>query len=210
MVIQTHDLLELKEPSKQLITDSFIPDWVHDTLEDAPFVIVRRAPIKNGKVPVGVRGYTRSERFAAFISTDSITRQITPEQLSREKRWSEIGRNIYLKAIDSLNLVEEVLHACQLDWGPVGSVGFELASGLPAIHESSDLDIVIRWKEGLSVKTAQKIIDEFDKAPARIDPLVETPEGAFSLIEYSREVPSMMVRTKEGPNLVSSSFLKLI
>ncbi|GGC83516.1 phosphoribosyl-dephospho-CoA transferase [Thalassobacillus devorans] len=207
MVIQPHDLLELKEPLKQLITDASIPDWVHDTLEDAPFVVVRRAPIKNGKVPVGVRGYTRSERFAAFISIDSIARQITPEQLAREKRWLEIQRDIYLKAIDSLDLVEEVLHVCQLDWGPVGSVGFELASGRPTIHESSDLDIVIRGIEGLSLKTAQKIIEEFDIAPARIDPLVETPEGAFSLIEYSCEVPSMMLRTKEGPILVSSSSL---
>ncbi|WP_181351231.1 malonate decarboxylase holo-ACP synthase [Thalassobacillus sp. CUG 92003] len=204
MVIQPHDLLLLKEPLSQLRTESVIPDWVNNSLNRTPFVVVRRAPLVNGCVPIGVRGAERNQRFAAFVAIDAIVNHILPEQLVEKKVWKKNKRATNFKAFHALELTADVLR--DFRWGPVGSVGFELASGQPTIHEESDLDIVIRGNENLTVTRAQEIITELEKAPVRIDSQFETGKGGFSLIEYSRGTSSLMLRTIEGPKLVKSPF----
>ena len=42
-----------------------------------------------------------------------------------------------------------------LPWGPVGSVGFELATGRKVTTEVSDLDIVIRAKQRIGLRGGQ-------------------------------------------------------
>ncbi|SEA36014.1 phosphoribosyl-dephospho-CoA transferase [Thalassobacillus cyri] len=205
MVIQPHDLIQLTDAQNRMITPSTIPGWVHESLKRSPYVVVRRAPIENGKVPIGVRGADRIQRFAAHVSIDAIEKHIRPEQLISKKEWKE-DKRIDLKAFRSLDVVVKVLKDYQLEWGPAGSVGFELASGQPTVNEESDLDIVIRGNENLTLNNAQTIISELGKAPARIDPQVETEEGAFSLIEYSRGTNPIMLRTINGPILVNNPF----
>ena len=73
-----------------------------------------------------------------------------------------------------------------LPWGPIGSVGFELASGVATATPDSDLDLMIRLP-GL----CQSIIDElvalhdkhFRSIAARVDCQVDTPVGPIGLTE---------------------------
>ena len=63
----THDLLRLREPIA-LAADAPVPSWVEPVLRRIPWVVVRRGHIRDGMMPVGVRGLTRSQRFAAFVA----------------------------------------------------------------------------------------------------------------------------------------------
>jgi phosphoribosyl-dephospho-CoA transferase len=72
-----------------------------------------------------------------------------------------------------------------LPWGPIGSVGFEIASGREVTTEVSDLDIAIRAQERISVEQAQSLWERVTGLQTRVDVRVETPECGFSLQEYA-------------------------
>ncbi|MGC1302704.1 MAG: hypothetical protein WA840_10050, partial [Caulobacteraceae bacterium] len=58
-----HDLLRVAGGAR-LIADGVQPDWVEGALAGAPWVVVRRAGLRDGWVPVGVRGVARNQRWA--------------------------------------------------------------------------------------------------------------------------------------------------
>jgi phosphoribosyl-dephospho-CoA transferase len=78
MDIRVHDLLRINDID-HLITTSPKPEWVHESLLHAPFVVVRRAPIQNGNIPIGIRGKSQGERFAAFLPKEAVAECVTPE-----------------------------------------------------------------------------------------------------------------------------------
>lgn len=203
MDIKAHDLLHLSDISG-LITTHPEPEWVREALTLAPFAVVRRAPIKDGKIPVGIRGSSRSERFATFILEESIVNCITPESLVEQQLWKRSPRQHEVPALGCLDRVDEILKFNQIPWGPGGSVGFELASGIAVVTAISDLDIVIRPPRFLSMENAERILHEFSALPVRIDAQIETPNGAISLIEYARGGSQILLRTMDGPRLVKN------
>ncbi|MDQ0245512.1 phosphoribosyl-dephospho-CoA transferase [Bacillus fengqiuensis] len=207
MDIRTHDLLRLNNLSS-LITTHPEPEWVHEALTLAPFAVVRRAPIEKGEIPVGIRGSSRSERFAAFILKESIIERITPENLVEQKAWKQSPRQHEVHALGCLDRVDEILQFYELPWGPGGSVGFELASGIATVTAASDLDIVVRPPSFLSIEKAEGILQEFRALSVRIDAQVETPNGAISLIEYARGESQVLLRTMDGPRLVKDPWVK--
>ncbi|WP_078409841.1 malonate decarboxylase holo-ACP synthase [Priestia abyssalis] len=207
MDIKAHDLLHLNNISS-LITERPEPKWVHESLTLAPFAVVLRAPIKNGNIPVGIRGSSRSERFAAFILEESIIEHITPENLVAQKVWRQSPRQHEVHALGCLDRVDEILQFYQLPWGPGGSVGFELASGRATVTVASDLDIVVRPPSFLSLEKAERILHEFSTLPVRVDAQIETPSGAISLIEYARGESQLLLRTMDGPRLVKDPWEK--
>ena len=92
-------------------------------------------------MPVGIRGATRGERFGTWLDLASIDARSTPEQLAAAPVHAARA------ALPALSLLVAIKVRCdhtQLAWGPTGSVGFELASGVPTVTESSDLDLVMR------------------------------------------------------------------
>lgn len=54
-------------------------------------------------------------------------------------------------------------------WGPTGSVGFELASGVESVTAASDFDIVVRAPSFLSIKTAKVITKELLTVITKVD-----------------------------------------
>lgn len=204
MVLNPHDLLKIKGPES--LHEEDLPLWVKRSLLKAPYIVVRRALWVEGKVPVGIRGVKRSQRFPSYISESDILEQITPEQLSHKRVWQRNVRNSNISALRSLEYVDKTLQNYHFSWGPCGSVGFELTSGIPTAHESSDLDIIIRAPEDMKRSVAKKLSKELKRAPSRIDAQVETCLGAFSLLEVASGTSPIMVRTKEGPDLIKNSF----
>lgn len=132
-----HDLLRLSDP-RDLVYRVLPPPWLHEALSLAPWVVVRRAPFKNELIPVGVRGKNRSERFAAFAHAAAVVQCVSPEDLASCQAWREAREEI--PALRALPKIHLALQALGLSWGPVGSVGFELATAFPAANCSSDLD----------------------------------------------------------------------
>jgi phosphoribosyl-dephospho-CoA transferase len=201
MEFHPHDILKLKS-EEDLICDSLLPDWVKESLSRAPFVVVRRAPLMKKLVPIGIRGESRSERFAAFIPYDKILETITPEQLAEKTTWEQNERFHCIDALQSLPHVSKTLSRFSVKWGPTGSVGFELASNVCTAKPTSDLDLVVRTTNLLPLELAVDLKNQISKVEVRVDVQLETPKGAISLDEYSKGKSPVLLRTENGPQLV--------
>jgi phosphoribosyl-dephospho-CoA transferase len=178
------------------------PAWVERSLQEAPFVVVRRANLFDGMIPVGVRGSLRQQRSAAYLAPESIRNRITPEQLAANRGWLANARTEAIAGLKVLPGIEEKLANLPLAYGPTGSIGFELASGLPTATSTSDLDLLIRAPERLPMQLAQELITIFSGSPCRVDAQLETPRGAVSLAEYASGQTPLLLRQNDGPILV--------
>lgn len=89
-----------------------------------------------------------------------------------------------------------------MPWGPIGSVGFELASGVPAVTLSSDLDVLIR-PAGLPARAwMMRLHVALQRLPARVDCQVETDDGALALHELVSGAREVLIRTPTAPRLI--------
>ena len=196
---RTHDLLRVREPSA-VTADAPAPPWVEPALKRSPWVVVRRGCARCGRMPVGVRGATRSQRFAAWVSVADVVDCRRPEELwGGDRRPSSSGR----AALAALGRVAPLLARSGCSWGPAGSVGFELATGVATANESSDLDIILRHPNRLDWNDAKTLYDALAEAsaPVRIDVLVETPQGGVLLADLVTTHGVVLVRTLDGPRL---------
>jgi phosphoribosyl-dephospho-CoA transferase len=196
-----HDLLWIRGVADLICIDR-CPFWVEGFLQKAPFVVVCRAEPIDGVIPVGVRGSSRNQRFAAYVAAESVLERITPEQLTESHGWRDNTRSRDIPALHTLAAIEEKLANFQLAYGPTGSIGFELASGFPAATSTSDLDLLIRAPEHLSMQLAQELITIFSETPCRVDVQLETPRGAVSLAEYAQGETPLLLRQCRGPVLI--------
>src|ERR687896_821157 len=179
------------------------PAWVPTSLARAPWVVVRRARGPGGLIPVGVRGSTRAERFAALLAPDAVAARVTPEDLIAERVWHLAPRARRMGPIRVLDAVDELFSSLDLVWGPTGSVGFELATGVAAAGTASDLDVVVRAPEPWPLENAREIADHLNRLPARVDAQLDAPVGAVTLAEYARG-GRVLLRTLDGPKLVNN------
>jgi phosphoribosyl-dephospho-CoA transferase len=197
---RAHDLLKLR----RLPELPGEPAWVRSALARAPFAVVRRAEAASGFVAIGVRGAKRNERYGAWAGIADIDAVIAPEHLA----------NMQPTADRTLYPVYKILHTARnthclsaFTWGPTGSAGFELATGLPTVTSSSDLDLLIRTPAPLSIDTARALLDELTanatRAGTRIDVQLETPAGGVSLAEFASDKARVLARGAQGPRLVA-------
>ncbi|MDS0525831.1 malonate decarboxylase holo-ACP synthase [Clostridium sp. SHJSY1] len=203
MELRVNDLLKIKTVN-DLIVDFRDITWIDKAVKRAPLVVVRRAPLINDMVPVGIRGDNRSQRLAAAVSYSNIIEVITPEQLVEGKLWrfnKHISGTEMLKTLES---VDNIFKSYNIIWGPTGSVGFELASGIETITNASDLDIIVRTPEILPICIAKDITKELLEMPMKIDVQLETSKGSISLVEYARGNGNVLLRTINGPKLVKN------
>jgi phosphoribosyl-dephospho-CoA transferase len=196
----THDLLRLRS-SVALSTEGLLPAWVEPALVRAPWVVVRRGIVRDGMIPVGVRGSTRSERFAAFLALSEVADRRSPEDLAvlPSRRRGEVP------ALAALARVAPILEGLGRRWGPGGSVGFEIATGVPTATATSDLDLILVQEQRLPPAEAialRAVLSEA-AAPARVDLLLETPAGGVSLAELAARPAQVLVRTPRGPRLLA-------
>lgn len=195
-----HDLLEI-ESSKSILHLDTAPSWVKQSLDAAPYVVVRRQPCFEETIAIGVRGTCRNERWASFVRPEHIKKVIPPFQL-------RIGKAITIKrfeavpALQHLGALEEAWSELEQKWGPGGSVGFELASGYPAANHASDLDIILFAPTPFDHEFAQALSSSIEQISKTIDVLVEAPDCAFSLSEYagSKSV-QILLRGIDGPRM---------
>jgi phosphoribosyl-dephospho-CoA transferase len=179
----------------------FVPAWVPASLARASWVVVRRARTPAGLIPVGVRGRARAERFATLVAPEAIAARVTPEDLAAARGWRQLPRARWVGSLHVLDAVDELFASLGLAWGPTGSVGFELATGLAAAGVASDLDVVIRAPEPLPLENAREIADHLKRLPTRVDAQLDTSGGAAALAEYARG-GRVLLRTPDGPRLI--------
>ena len=198
--MRPHDLLRLADGAG-IRYEGSVPAWVPASLARTPWVVVRRARTPTELIPVGARGRARPERFAAFLAPSAVTARVTPEDLAAARGWRHRFRARWLGALHVLEAVDELFSSHGLVWGPTGSVGFELATGVPVAGPASDLDVVVRAPEPWSLDQARELAEVLARLPVHVDTQLDTPTGAVALAEYARG-GRILLRTPDGPKLV--------
>nr|WP_256667584.1 MULTISPECIES: malonate decarboxylase holo-ACP synthase [unclassified Pseudomonas] len=189
-----HDLLWGMTP-EQLVADA--PDWAFAALEAGQPVVVRRAVTAPGQIAVGLRGSSREQRYPALLALDTVQRAVRPEQLCHvqlRRPWP---------ALQALQQLRGELDALGLVWGVSGSAGFELASGVAALHQQSDLDLILRTPELFSRVQARELLALLDSAGCPVDMQLQVPGGALALREWAGPAQRVLLKSASGARLVS-------
>lgn len=198
-----HDLLWVT-CHKALVSDEPVPDWAcSGRLAHAPVVVRRERLGDPSLVPVGLRGETRSQRFSAYVRRDDVLRVVAPEMLVRKAAWQGRMTLQRFAAVIALDELAPLLDASGLRWGPTGSTGFTLATGLTVLHPDSDLDLVLRAPVPLTPAQTAILRTAIGKAPCRVDMQIDTGRGAFSFAEWARGDPQVLLKTDTGPMLIA-------
>ena len=156
----------------------------------------------DGLIPVGVRGQQRHERCAGFTRLSEVMETRRPDQL--RLLLAEDSRRA-LQAFRTLSYLESHLAGLDMTWGPGGSVGYELASGIPAVGADSDLDFILFAPKKLEIAKVQDLWRMIGSAPGKVDALVETPCCGFSLEEFvTTSHRKILLRTSDGHILGSN------
>ena len=190
-MVNAHDLLW---GMTQAHAPADAPAWVLEVLEAGHPVVVRRAIAQAGHVAVGVRGCLREQRFAAVMPIAAVQRRVVPEAL----RGVISPRD--LPALQALNQLRPVL--ARENWGVTGSAGFELASGIEALHARSDLDLILRTPTRLDRGDAESLLAILDTAACAVDLQLQTPFGAVALREWAGPSRRVLLKNASGAQLV--------
>ncbi|MFJ7144903.1 MAG: malonate decarboxylase holo-ACP synthase [Pseudomonas protegens] len=195
-----HDLLWGMTPG-QLAADA--PDWAFAVLEAGQPVVVRRALAAPGLIAVGLRGTSREQRYPALLALESVQRGVRPEDLCHvpfSQPWP---------ALRALQQLRSALDALGLVWGVSGSAGFELASGVPALHQLSDLDLILRTDEPFTRLRARELLGLLDSAGCPVDLQLQVPAGALALREWAGSAQRVLLKSARGARLVSDPWCAL-
>lgn len=195
-----HDLLWVAEASDLTPVDA-LPSWATNAWISVAPVVVRRAPIDDDRVPVGLRGAARNERCAAHVTNDRITRKVTPQDIARGvSSDSRIGESM-LPCLRALARLAVALDESALAWGVTGGVGFTLASGFDVLRAGSDLDLLVHAPDRRDAGALRALGMAMRGAESRVDIQVETRCGAFALNEWLRTGGPVLLKTEYGPVL---------
>jgi phosphoribosyl-dephospho-CoA transferase len=189
-----HDLLRIASVT-QLSNRG--PAWVTPALRDAPWVVVRRARCAPGYLPVGIRGPSRSHRHATLIENACVTEVLSPAELV-----DQVDLLPDLPVTDALRRAAALLAPTGLRWGPGGSVGFSLATGVFAVTPTSDLDLVLTADDVPRLAMLAGLREALRELPARVDCQLDLPIGGVALDDLLGPTEQVLVRTNDGPSLM--------
>lgn len=212
MELNPHDLIKIKD-YKNLNIDFSNYAWALEALKKSPFVVVRRAPILDKLIPIGIRGSLRSQRLAAFLPFSDIDNILSPTYIVEKKLWLENSHIKNTNIYSSIEAIYKIFKEYNLKWGICGSAGFELITKIPTVTENSDLDIMIKIEaadDSFSAASAKEIYQKLFDVKVKTDVQIETPKGAIALAEYASEINPILIRTINGPMLINREKLGVI
>ncbi|QLG95926.1 malonate decarboxylase holo-ACP synthase [Pseudomonas yamanorum] len=198
-MVNAHDLLWGMTPAH---APADAPAWVLEALSAGHPVVVRRAIAQVGHVAVGVRGRLREQRFAAVMPMAAVQRRVVPEALC------DVISPRNLPALQALDQLRPVL--ARENWGVTGSAGFELASGIEALHGASDLDLILRTPTRFDRGDAEDLLAILDTAVCAVDLQLQTPFGAVALREWAGPSRRVLLKNASGAQLVLDPWQALV
>ncbi|WP_313448130.1 malonate decarboxylase holo-ACP synthase [Pseudescherichia sp.] len=193
--LRPHDLIWLKNREA---LDGVGEPWVETVWHLGLPVVVRR-DVDAERIPVGVRGLRRDQRAAGWTDATQVVRVVSPEQLVDS---NDLLRSPFISQPPVQVALQLAQQTWPWVWGITGSSGYALATGIPVIHASSDLDLLIRAPQPLSRELLLRWQAPLMHALCRVDTQVDTPLGGFALNEWLRD-GRVLLKTSRGPHLVS-------
>ncbi|WP_051219621.1 malonate decarboxylase holo-ACP synthase [Oceanobacter kriegii] len=231
MNVHPHDLLRFDVSGLRAISaQQPLPVWLSfdrpcqqgsaakKTAVQTGWTVVRRALHRECEhtgarlIPVGLRGANKQQRYAAWLEAGAVLESRSPEQLAipAQQRMAT-GDHPVWQALQglatSLNNLSHQNNSHQnnsVSWGVTGSLGFELATGIEQLTDSSDLDLLIRAPLPLSPAQLQSLHTLCWQQACRVDIQIETPVGAFALKEWLSDSHTLLLKTATGPVLTSN------
>lgn len=198
-LFQPHDLLWFNAPTALSLTGP-LPDWLtHTDLSTRPVVVRRDTADTPGPIPVGIRGYLRHQRQAAWLDSAAITRILRPQDLVTVLLSGEYQAANPCPPLTALSGLAPALNTLEVIWGPTGSVACQLATGQPVCRSDSDLDLVMRLATPPRPDQVETIHALLNRAPCRVDLQIDTGHGAFAFQEWRANPPLMLLKTNRGP-----------
>ncbi|MGW1775570.1 malonate decarboxylase holo-ACP synthase [Streptomyces sp. NPDC002104] len=196
-----HALLRISDPARVLpVGPAADRVALREALHRAPWVVVRRDLRDREFLPVGVRGATRSLRWAARVPRTAVAEVLTPADLLDRAR--PVARDLpVFHALAALQ--RSARPAWVRAWGPGGSAAFELAAGVAAATPASDLDLVADTPDPVPPAEAARLLAFLARLPVRVDLQLQTPYGGVAAAELARGEARVLLRTDLGPLLVS-------
>ena len=192
---QAQDLLKI---DREALRDIELPEWFSSPA-DSFLAVVRRDFSSEGKVPIGLRGSSRGERFGIFINSEFILERTRPEELPERLRAFPIRDS----RIDFLTRLAE--RSFPFQWGITGSIAYSLLTGEKHWKESSDIDLRIYLPKKVSRDFFDDWLQALSQSPVRIDTQIETPLGGFALKEWLK-ADSVLLRTDRGPFITNNAW----
>lgn len=189
-----HDLLWGLTPGQ---LPAGTPAWVVESIAAGQPVVVRRALTAPDQIAVGVRGRLREQRYAASMAVAAISRRVRPEDLCHVPSTRD------LPALQALSRLRPLLDASGWAWGVSGSAGFELATGVEALHERSDLDLILRAPHVIDRLQAKELLAQLDASVCAVDLQLQTPCGAVALREWAGSSRRVLLKDDVQARLVS-------
>lgn len=187
-----HDLLWLRHDAALLgVTEP----WVAELWNHQQPVVVRRDVIKDGLIPVGVRGQARHQRAAGWVALHDVMYIISPEMLLVPAKLNDHP------TVQALVMLRQ--QPWPWEWGVTGGTGFALATALPVLHRDSDLDLLIRAPQPRQPSDFARWQQALSTLPCRADTQIETPLGGFALNEWLRS-GRVLLKTARGPRLTDN------
>ncbi|WJV51963.1 malonate decarboxylase holo-ACP synthase [Prodigiosinella aquatilis] len=196
-MIRPHDLIWVADLAA-LGTEQELPEWVSQQWHIGLPLVVRRDKHHAGRIPAGIRGTQRSQRAAVWVDAAAVHRITTPESLVTDAFVLLRSPFISLPPVQALMSLLRLLR--NWHWGVTGSCGYALATGLPVMHDNSDLDIVVRCPQPVERTTLIELTRCLQLIPCRMDVQIETPQGGFALLEWLRS-DRVLIKTNAGPRL---------
>ncbi|WP_339477535.1 MULTISPECIES: malonate decarboxylase holo-ACP synthase [unclassified Pseudomonas] len=189
-----HDLLWGMTPEQ---VPAGAPAWVVESIAAAQPAVVRRALTAPDQIAVGVRGRLREQRYATSMAVAAISRRARPEDLCH------VPSTRHVPALQALSRLRPLLDASGWVWGVSGSAGFELATGVEALHERSDLDLILRMPHFLDRLQAKELLAQLEASVCVVDLQLQTPCGAVALREWAGSSRRVLLKDDVQARLVS-------
>lgn len=203
--LNPHTLVKISD-LKKVHFNGEIPEWVSAIFEETNYVVVRRGS-QSKAIPIGIRGYEKSQRLAGWIDPRTILDVVTPHDAVKRLGLVNTER-INLPAFKIAKKVVPLLK--KYDWGIGGSLQFELVTGLPMVKMNSDIDIIMqRPNPKIEVNTAKDLLHSLENtAGTHVDIQIVHNQNGFSLEEYAQQRSSqIMLKTEQGPQLVTDPWV---
>ncbi|MFD8693873.1 phosphoribosyl-dephospho-CoA transferase MdcG domain-containing protein [Kitasatospora purpeofusca] len=219
-----HDLLLMQcTGSLRPLDGGELPAWARQVLRAHPWVTVARAPSVAGSpvdtphpvrctrdvsaaaetwIPVTVRGPERGQRLDALAPRAAVARTLRPEQLPDRLGLLPPGRTAAIPALAVLPAAGQLIADHRLAWGPIGAIGYELATGEPVAGPLSPLRVVLRAPQPVSRRDALQLRRALSRLRVPIQAELETRHGAVLLAEYAASPLALTLLTPDGPREV--------
>lgn len=193
-MVNVHDIIRFRDVGTIAFHEG-VPDWVKARPTSQHYAVVRRMKTTTQTVAIGLRGKGRSERIAGFINKAEIEEIITPRSLVSGMAHYRDSR---FRAV--LSEVDTIVSPFGYEWGPTGSIGFELATGIPVTTATSDLDMTVYVPSGPDYQVLVQLYEQLEQCSLRIDTQIEFGQmGAALLTDIVKFKSGFLLRTSSGP-----------